>query len=85
MGCERCKSSKVKAAQGMYLDKKIWKLDDKTLTAHLKIVRDALAEIPFRFRWMLFNRAIDKLIEDLKAEHVHFSLRSAEEGSFDPI
>ena len=49
MGCERCKSSKVKAAQSMYLDKHFKKFDDQTLTAHLKIVRDAQAEIPLRF------------------------------------
>ena len=52
----------------MYLGKQFTTLDDKTLTAHLKMVRDAQVEIPLRFRWRLLNRAVDKLIEELKAE-----------------
>ena len=67
------------------------KLDDKTSTAHLKIVRDAQAEIPLRFRWMLLNRAVGKVIEELKAEQgdaedlVHLALPSVEEASFDTM
>ena len=68
MGCERCKRSEVKADQSVYLDKHCKTFDDKTLTAQLIIVQDAQAEIPLRFRWMLLNRAVDKLIGELKAE-----------------
>ena len=58
----------MKAAQRVSSGEQLKKFDDKTLGAHLKNVRDAQAEIPFRFRWMLFNRAVDKLIEKPKAE-----------------
>ena len=73
----------------MYLDQQLKTLDDKTLTAQLKIVRDAQAKIPLRFRWMVVNRAVDKLIEKLKADQgnaedlVHLALPSVEEAPFD--
>ena len=76
MGCERCINSKVKAAQ-------------KHVFGHT-IQEPAQAEIPLRFRWMLLNRAVDKLIAKLKAEQgvaedlVHLALPSSDESSFDP-
>ena len=50
LGCKRCKSSEVKAAQGTHLDNHFKKLDDKSFTAHLKIVRDANTEMSLRVR-----------------------------------
>ena len=95
MVCERCNTSKAKAARSicldMYLDKQFKKFDDETLLAHWKIVRDAQAEIPLRFRWVRVNLAVDKLIEELKAEQrdvvdlVHMTLSSVEKAPFDPL
>ena len=57
----------------------------------MKILRDAQAKIPLRFRWMVVNHAVDRLIEELKVQQgkaedlVHLALPSVEEASFEPM
>ena len=76
----------------MYLDKQFKKFDDEKWLAHWKIVcQMRRPRSPLRFRWVLVNRAVDKLIEELKAEQhdavdlVHMTLSSVEKASFDPL
>ena len=66
-------------------------VNPKNIFGRSKILRVVQAEIPLRFRWVLPNRSVGKLIEDLKAEQgdaedlVNLALPSVEEASFDPM
>ena len=52
-------SSEVNVTQSVYLETPSKNMDDNTLAANLKTLRDAQVECPIRFRWMLLNRAVD--------------------------
>ena len=55
-GSEHCMSSDVNVAQSVYLETPLKNMDDHTLAANLKTLRDAQVECPIRFRWMLLSQ-----------------------------
>ena len=55
-GCEHCMSSEVNVTQSVYLETPLKNMDDNTLAANLKTLRDAQVECPIRFRWMLLSQ-----------------------------